>query len=409
MTLSGGQSGSTTTDANGNYSFANLATGLNYTVTPAKYNFAFSPSNLSYNNVTASQTAADFTATDFSGHAPALGGAQSFAVLAATTVTNTGLTVVNGNLGVSPGTAVTGFGPGVILNGAIYSGAGSLAGPAQASALTAYQDLVAQQCLPANNLTGKVLGVDAGAVTLGPGVYCFDADAVLATTLTLNDGGNPGALFIFKIGTTLTTGSSSQVVMSGGGRGANVYWALGTSATLGTDTAFRGNVIANTSITMTTRVSTTGRVIALNGAVTMDTNNVNAVPATIPTPNVTLTASVSPTGTVQPHTDLVYTINFVNNGASSASVFVIADPIPSHTDFKVGSVTTNLGTTGLTLTLAYSNDGGTSWTYTPVSGAGGAPAGYDRNVTNVRWSFAPSLSQTSPNNAGSVTLTARVR
>jgi hypothetical protein len=409
MTLSGGQSGSTTSDANGNYSFANLASGLNYTVTPAKYNFAFSPVSLSYNNMAASQTAADFTATDFSGHAPGLGGAQSFAVLAATTVTNTGLTVVNGNLGVSPGTAVTGFGPGVILNGAIYSGAGSLAGPAQASALTAYQDLVAQQCLPANNLTGKVLGVDAGAVTLGPGVYCFDAEAVLATTLTLNDGGNPGALFIFKIGTTLTTGSNSQVVMSGGGRGANVYWALGTSATLGTDTAFRGNVIANTSITMTTRVSTTGRVITLNGAITMDTNNVNAVPATIPTPNVTLTASVSPTGTVQPHTDLIYTINFVNNGATSASVFVIADPIPSHTDFKVGSVTTNLGTTGLTLSLAYSNDGGTSWNYTPMSGAGGAPAGYDRNVTNVRWSFAPSLSQTSPNNAGSVTLTARVR
>jgi hypothetical protein len=409
MSLSGGQSGSTVTDANGNYAFANLAAGFNYTVTPAKYNYAFSPVNLSYNNLTASQTAADFAATDFSGHAPALGGAQSFAVLAATTVTSTGLTVVNGNVGVSPGTAVTGFGPGVILNGAIYSGSGSLAGPAQASALTAYQDLVAQQCLPANNLTGKVLGVDAGAVTLGPGVYCFDANAVLATTLTLNDGGNPGALFIFRIGTTLTTGSNSQVVMSGGGRGANVYWALGTSATLGTDTAFRGNVIANTSITMTTRVSTTGRVIALNGAITMDTNNVNAVPATIPTPNVTLTASVSPTGTVRSRTDLVYTISFINNGASSASLFVITDPIPANTDFKIGSSTTSLGTTGLTPTLAYSNDGGTTWTYTPVSGAGGAPAGYDRSVTNVRWSFAPSLSQTSPNNTGSVTLTARIR
>jgi uncharacterized repeat protein (TIGR01451 family) len=126
-------------------------------------------------------------------------------------------------------------------------------------------------------------------------------------------------------------------------------------------------------------------------------------------PNITLTASVSPTGTVQPRTDLVYTITFSNGGAGSASAFVITDPIPTNTDFKLGSVTTSLGTTGLTSTLAYSNNGGATWTYTPSSTAGGAPAGYDRNVTHVRWSFAASLSQTSPNNAGSVTLTTRIR
>jgi type VI secretion system secreted protein VgrG len=338
--------------------------------------------------------------------APSLGAAQSFAALAATTITNTGLTVVSGNVGVSPGTAVTGFGPGVIQNGAIYSGGGSLAGPAESSAQTAYNDLVAQPCVPANNLSGKILGVTPGAVTLSPGVYCFDTSAQLTTTLTLNDGGDPNALFIFQMGTTITTASNSQVQMSSGGRGTNVFWQIGSSATIGTGTIFLGQLIAYTSITMTTGASMTGRLFALGGAVTMDTNNVNAVPAP---PNVTITASVSPTGTVQPRTDLVYTFSFTNSGAGSASAFAITDPIPTNTDFKVGSVTTSLGTTGLTPTVAYSNNSGVTWTYAPSSAAGGAPAGYDRYVTDVRWSFAASLSQTSPDNAGSVTLTARIR
>ncbi len=409
VTLSGGQAGSTTTDASGNYLFANLAPALNYTVTPAKANYAFNPVNLAYNNLAANQTAADFTGTDFSGHAPSLGAATSFAVLAATTVASTGLTVVSGNVGVSPGTAVTGFGPGVIHNGAIYSGGGSLAGPAQASALTAYNDLVGQGCLPANNLSGKILGVSPGAITLGPGVYCFATSAQLTSTLTLDDGGDPSALFIFQIGTTLTTASNSQVIMSSGSRGANVYWQIGSSATIGTGTMFRGNLIAYTSITMTTSASTTARLFAIGAAVTMDTNNVDALPLPASAPNVMLTASVTPTGAVQPRTDLVYTIGFSNVGGSAAFEFVITDPIPANTDFKLGSVTSSLGTTGLTPTLAYSNNGGATWTYTPLSAAGGAPTGYDRNVTHVRWSFAASLSQTSPNNGGSVGLTARIR
>jgi uncharacterized repeat protein (TIGR01451 family) len=257
-------------------------------------------------------------------------------------------------------------------------------------------------------LSGKVLGVDAGAVTLGPGVYCFNTSAQLTTTLNLNDGGDPNAVFIFQIGTTITTASNSQVLMSSGGRGTNVYWQIGTSATIGTGTIFRGNIIASTSITMTTSASTTGRLFAIGAAVTMDTNNVNAVPSSVPPPNIALTISVSPTGIVQPRTDLVYTISFSNNGTGSASAFVITDPIPTFTDFKLGSVTTSLGTTGLMPTIAYSNDGGSTWTYTPLSAAGGAPAGYDRSVTHVRWSFGASLSQTSPNNTGSVSFTSRV-
>ena len=208
---------------------------------------------------------------------PPLGNAQSFAALAGTTLTATGPVVISGNVGVSPGSAVIGFPPGVVQNGQIFTGAGSAAGPAQASALTAYNNLKGQACPAANNLTGKILGQTQ--LSVSPGVYCFDTSVQLNAIFTLNDGGDPNAIFIFQIGTTLTTASSSQVLMSSGGRGNNVYWQVGTSATIGTSTQFRGHIIANTSITFTTSASTTGRIFALNGAATIDSTNVDAVPA----------------------------------------------------------------------------------------------------------------------------------
>jgi hypothetical protein len=212
---------------------------------------------------------------------PPLGAAQSFAALGGTAITATGSAVISGNVGVSPGSAVTGFPPAIVQNGQIYTGAASLAGPAQASALNAYNNLKGQACLPANNLSGKILGQTPGFLTLTPGVYCFDTSAQLNATLTLNDGGDPNAIFIFQIGTTLTTASSSQVVMSSGGRGTNVFWQVGSSATIGTSTTFRGHIIANTSITLTTSATTTGRVFALNGAATIDSTQVDAVPTGI--------------------------------------------------------------------------------------------------------------------------------
>ncbi|HWW74522.1 MAG TPA: DUF11 domain-containing protein, partial [Pyrinomonadaceae bacterium] len=133
-------------------------------------------------------------------------------------------------------------------------------------------------------------------------------------------------------------------------------------------------------------------------------------------PSVGLVKSVSPSGTQTPGALLTYTIAFLNTGGSPASAFVLTDPDPAtvlkindYMDFKVGSVTNNLGTTGLTVAVAYSNDGGATWTYLPASGAGGAPAGYDRNVTHIRWSFTGSLSQTAPNNSGSVSFVTRIR
>jgi len=202
---------------------------------------------------------------------PDLGTAIDFAVLGATTVTSTGLTVVNGDLGVSPGTAVTGFYPPGIVNGTIYSGFSSNAGPGQADALDAYNFVAGQACN--TDLTGS----DLGGLTLTPGVYCFDSSAELTGTLTLDFQGNSSAVFIFQIGSTLTTASNASVVTINGFPSCNnVIWQVGSSATLGTGTAFFGDILASESITMTTDASNDGSLYALNGAVTLDTNVISA-------------------------------------------------------------------------------------------------------------------------------------
>ncbi len=194
--------------------------------------------------------------------APPLGSAQSFAVLGASTVTNAGPTVITGDLGVSPGTAVTGFPPGKVSGGTIHAG-DATATAAQAAAHTAYANLVAQSC--GTNLTGKTLGTSPGAVTLSPGVYCFNTSAQLTGTLTLNGSG----VYVFKMGTTLTTASNSSVVLAKGATAGNVFWQVGSSATLGTNSALEGSILANISDTVTTGTSVTGRVFALTGAVTL--------------------------------------------------------------------------------------------------------------------------------------------
>jgi uncharacterized repeat protein (TIGR01451 family) len=143
---------------------------------------------------------------------------------------------------------------------------------------------------------------------------------------------------------------------------------------------------------------------------------INVVALPVPVPNVALTKSLSPVGTPIPGADLTYTISFANSGSAPATTFQLIDPNPAgglrlntNTDFKVGSIINNLGTTGLTAAVAYSNDNGSTYTYVPVSQGGGAPAGYDRSVTHIRWTFTGSLSQTSPNNAGSAAFVVRVR
>src|ERR1700730_16281337 len=197
-----------------------------------------------------------------------LGNALSFAVLAGSTVTNTGPSVISGNLGVSPGSAVTGFPPGLVNNGTIHA-ADATAAQAQASLTNAYN--VAAGLTPTMNLTG----LNLGGLTLTPGVYFFSSEAQLTGTLILDAQGDPNAVFVFQIGSNLTTASAASVVFINGGSGNNTFWQVGASAVLGTGTQFTGNIMALTSITLTTGVNINcGRALARNGAVTLDTNNV---------------------------------------------------------------------------------------------------------------------------------------
>lgn len=195
-----------------------------------------------------------------------LGSSQDFAVLGASTVTNTGPTTVYGSVGVDPGSAITGFPPGSVTGGTIY-GPGGVSGLAQGHALTAYNTFFN---LPfTSNLTGQ----DLGGLTLAPGVYHFDTTAQLTGALTLDFSSNPGGSFVFQIGSALTTASSAVVNVINGSPLSGVFWQVGSSATLGTGTTFAGNILADQSITLnTTARILCGRAIALNGAVTMDNN-----------------------------------------------------------------------------------------------------------------------------------------
>jgi len=206
--------------------------------------------------------------------APPLGQAESFAVLGGSTVTNTGATIVTGDVGVSPGTAISGFPPGTI-NGTTHSN-DAVAQGAQADLTTAYNSLAAQACN-----TG-LTGTDLGGLTLTSAVYCFSSSAQLTGTLTLDAQGNPNAVFVFQVGSTLTTASNASVRVINGGSDCNVFWQVGSSATLGTGSGLVGNILALTSITLTTSATSHGSLLARNGAVTMDTNQVGVCTPTTP-------------------------------------------------------------------------------------------------------------------------------
>jgi type VI secretion system secreted protein VgrG len=207
-----------------------------------------------------------------------LGTAQSFAVLGGSTVTNTGPTVITGSVGVWAGSAITGFPPGIVVGGTMHI--------TDAAALQAQSDVTAAyNILAGMALTQTLTGTDLGGLTLTPGVYFFATSAFLTGTLTLDAQGNPDALFVFQIGSTLITASNSSVVNLNGADGCNTYWQVGSSATLGTDTAFAGNILAMASITLNTGASIIdGRALARTGAVTMDSSTISS--DCIPTPGV---------------------------------------------------------------------------------------------------------------------------
>ncbi len=209
-----------------------------------------------------------------------LGTAGNFAILAYSAVTNTGPTIVTGDVGLSPttGAAITGFPPGAVT-GTIYTvtaagPAGSVSDPVLLT--NAKDDLTTAYLDAAGRPTTVTIPTELGGTTLTPGVYdSLSGTFGITGTLTLDGGGDPNAVFIFKAASTLTTAATnSEVVLINGARASNVFWQVGSSATLGTYSTFVGNILALTSITVNTGATVDGRVLARNGAVTLDSNTI---------------------------------------------------------------------------------------------------------------------------------------
>jgi len=221
-----------------------------------------------------------------------LGTATSFAVLAGTTVTNTGPTKISGDLGVSPGKAVTGFPPGQVTNGVQHKG--------DATALRAKNDLTTGYNDAAGRTPATVAPNDLGGKTLAPGVYKSFSALSLTGTVTLDAKSDPNAVFVFQAVSTLITASSSTVKLIGGAQACNVFWQVGSSATLGTRTTFVGSILALTSATVRTGATVAGRVLARNGQVSLDANIITrptcVAPSTPSTSTTTAPGGGTPTG-----------------------------------------------------------------------------------------------------------------
>jgi hypothetical protein len=225
-----------------------------------------------------------------------LGTAGTYSVLGGQTVTNTGFTVLSDNVGVSPGTAITGFPPGVALGDAHSADAHAL--QAQSDLTIAYNDAAGQA--PDESISGDLAGL-----TLEPGVYNASSSIGLTGTVTLDAQGDPDAVFIFQVGSTLTTASASTVALLNDAQACNVFWQIGSSATLGTNTTFVGTIMALTSISVTTGTTVDGRALARNGSVTLDSNvftqsACETAPPSSPPPTGSPTPTDNPTGPPNP-------------------------------------------------------------------------------------------------------------
>jgi hypothetical protein len=213
-----------------------------------------------------------------------LGAAQSFSVLAGAGITNTGPTRVSGDLGTFPTTSVSGLAS--LTVGGTNHGGDAVTQRAKTDLVAAYTTAAGEG--PTSPIAGDLVGR-----TLVAGVYNSASSIGLSGAVTLNGEGNPNAVFVFQAGSSLTTASGSRIVLINGAQACNVFWKVGSSATLGTGSAFVGSVIALTSITVTTGVSVDGRVLARNGAVTLDTDTITSSSCAKP-PAATTPAKTTP-------------------------------------------------------------------------------------------------------------------
>jgi hypothetical protein len=260
-----------------------------------------------------------------------LGTASSFAVLAGSEITNTGPTTISGDIGLSPGTAISGFPPGSQTSGATYV--------ANGVALTAENDLITASNSAAGRSPFVTVSGNLGGSTLVSGVYRSTSSMGLTGTVTLNGDGNPDSVFIFETGSSLTTASTSSVALENGAQACNVFWQVGSSATLGTTTNFAGSILATTSITLNTGATVNGRVLALGGAVTMDDNTI-----TVPTcllASSTTTTAVSTTSTTSATTG--------SSGGKAPTALVSS--VTTTTPLPLGAPDTGAGGTARSVSL----------------------------------------------------------
>jgi type VI secretion system secreted protein VgrG len=260
-----------------------------------------------------------------------LGTAGSFGVLAGAGITNTGPTTVNGDLGTYPTTTMTGTAS-LTVTGTNHGGDAVTQG-AKTDLDTAY-----------NTAAGEgpttPIAADLAGQTLTPGVYNSASSIGLTGALTLNAGGDPNAVFVFQAGSTLTTASASSVNLINGAQSCNVFWQVGSSATLGTGSTFRGTILALTSITVTTGVTIDGRVLARNGAVTLDTDTITrpTCAAAVTTTAVTTTAPVTTVVTTAPVTTAPVTT------APATTAVTTTAPATTAATTTVATTTTTSGT-----------------------------------------------------------------
>lgn len=198
----------------------------------------------------------------------AMAGTSNLAVLAGSSVTNTGATNITGDLGLSPGTSVGGFPPGILVGTLRINDA--IATQAKLDLTAAYNDAAGRTSTSIVTLSGNI-----GGLTLTPGLYKSTSSlAISSGDLTFDAKGNADAVFIIQIASTLTTTSGRKVILAGSASAANIFWQVGTSATLGTTSVFKGTIMAMQSITLNTGASLTGRALARNGGVTMAGNTI---------------------------------------------------------------------------------------------------------------------------------------